>query len=70
MDSGQLVGIIVGIVVVLAIVAVAIFLSRKRKVEANRNKAAEIREKAKADEFTAQGARGEGGTRRGGRQAG
>lgn len=53
MDSGQLVGIIVGIVVVLAIVAVAIFLSRKRKVTANRNKAAEIRENAKADEFTA-----------------
>jgi FtsZ-interacting cell division protein ZipA len=52
-DSGQLVGIIVGIVVVLAIVAVAIFLSRKRKVEANRTKAAEIREQAKADEFTA-----------------
>ena len=52
MDSGQLVGIIVGIIVVLAIVVVAVFLSRKRKVAANR-KAAEIREKAKADEFTA-----------------
>jgi FtsZ-interacting cell division protein ZipA len=52
-DSGQLVGIIVGIVVVLAIVAVAIFLSRKRRVAAKRDKAAEIREKAKADEFTA-----------------
>ncbi|MCU1548383.1 MAG: hypothetical protein JWO29_1334 [Arthrobacter sp.] len=52
-DSGQLIGIIVGIVVVLAIVAVAIFLSRKRKVAADRNRAAEIREKAKADELTA-----------------
>lgn len=53
MDAGQLVGIIVGIIVVLAIIAVAIFLSRKRRVAANRDKAAEIREKAKADEFTA-----------------
>lgn len=53
MDSGQLVGIIVGIIVVLAIVVVAVFLSRKRRVAANREKAAEIREKAKADEFTA-----------------
>jgi FtsZ-interacting cell division protein ZipA len=52
-DSGQLIAIIVGIVVVLAIVAVVIILSRKRKVQANRNKAAEIREQAQADELTA-----------------
>jgi hypothetical protein len=39
--------------VVLAIVAVAIFFSRKRKAEADRNRAGEIREKAKADEITA-----------------
>ena len=52
-DSGQLIGIIVGIVVVLAIVAVAVMISRKRKVAADRNKAAEMREQAKADEFAA-----------------
>jgi FtsZ-interacting cell division protein ZipA len=52
-DAGQLIGIIVGIVVVLAIIAVAIVFSRKRKVDADRNRAAEIREKAKADEITA-----------------
>lgn len=53
MDSGQLVAIIAGIVVVLAIVAVAIILGRKRKAEADRNKAAQIREQAQADEFAA-----------------
>ena len=53
MDSGQLIGIIVGIVVVLAIVAVAVMISRKRKVAADRNRAAEMREQAKADEFAA-----------------
>ena len=55
MDSGQLVGIIVGIVVVLAIIAVAIYLSRKRKTAADRNRAAEMREKAEADQLAAQG---------------
>lgn len=53
MDSGQLVGIIVGIVVVLAIIAVAMYLSRKRKTEADRNRAAEMREKAEADQLAA-----------------
>lgn len=53
MDSGQLVAIIIGIIVVLAVVAVAIILSRKRKVQANRTRAAEIRERAQADEFSA-----------------
>jgi FtsZ-interacting cell division protein ZipA len=52
-DSGQLVGIIVGIVVVLAIVAVAIYLSRKRKTAADRNRAAEMREKAETDQLAA-----------------
>jgi FtsZ-interacting cell division protein ZipA len=52
-DSGQLVGIIVGIVVVLAIIAVAMYLSRKRKTEADRNRAAEMREKAEADQLAA-----------------
>ena len=55
MDSGQLIGIIVGIVVVLAIVAVAVMVSRKRKVAADRNRAAEMREQAKADEFRGAG---------------
>lgn len=53
MDSGQLVGIIVGVVVVLAIVAVAIYFSRKRKTAADRNRAAEMREKAEADQLAA-----------------
>ena len=52
-DSGQLIGIIIGIVVVLAIVAVAVMVSRKRKVAADRNRAAEMREQAKADELAA-----------------
>jgi FtsZ-interacting cell division protein ZipA len=52
-DSGQLIGIIVGVIVVLAIIAVAVVLSRKRKGEANRNKAVEMREQAKADELGA-----------------
>lgn len=52
MDSGQLIAIIVGVVVVLAIVAAAIILSRKRKAVVNRNKAAELREQARAEEFT------------------
>jgi FtsZ-interacting cell division protein ZipA len=52
-DSGQLVWIIVGIVVVLAIVAVVINLSRKRKTVADRNRAAEMREKAEADQLAA-----------------
>lgn len=53
MDSGQLVGIIVGIVVVLAIVAVAIYFGRRRKTEADRNRAAEMRERAEADQLAA-----------------
>lgn len=53
MDSGQLVWIIVGIVVVLAIVAVAVNISRKRKTEADRHRAAEMREKAEADQLAA-----------------
>lgn len=53
MDSGQLVGIIVGIVVVLAIVAVAIYFGRKRKTDADRNRAAEMRERAEADQLAA-----------------
>ena len=53
MDSGQLVGIIVGIVVVLAIIAVALYFSRKRKTDADRNRAAEMREKAEADQLAA-----------------
>ncbi|WP_427133944.1 hypothetical protein [Pseudarthrobacter sp. S9] len=53
MDSGQLIGIIVGIVVVLAILVVAIMFNRKRKVAADRSRAAEMREQAKADEFGA-----------------
>jgi FtsZ-interacting cell division protein ZipA len=52
-DSGQLIGIIIGVIVVLAIIAVAVVLSRKRKVEGNRNKAVEMREQAKADELGA-----------------
>ena len=53
MDSGQLTGLIIGVVVVIAIAVVATMLSRKRKVEANRHKAAEIREQAKTDEIGA-----------------
>ncbi|CAI3792528.1 hypothetical protein [Pseudarthrobacter sp. MM222] len=53
MDSGQLIGIIIGVIVVLAIIAVAVVLSRKRKVDANRNRAVEMREQAKADELGA-----------------
>lgn len=53
MDSGQLVGIIVGVVVVLAIVAGAMYFSRKRKTDADRNRAAEMREKAEADQLAA-----------------
>ncbi|MGY2743769.1 hypothetical protein [Arthrobacter sp. UYCu723] len=53
MDSGQLIGIIVGVIVVLAIIAVAVMLNRKRKVEANRSRAVEMREQAKTDEIGA-----------------
>lgn len=53
MDSGQLIGLIVGIVVVLGIVAVGIFLARRRKVDADRSRAAEMRDQAKAEEFNA-----------------
>jgi FtsZ-interacting cell division protein ZipA len=52
-DSGQLIGIIIGVIVVLAIIAVAVVLSRKRKVDANRNRAGEMREQAKSDELGA-----------------
>ncbi|QYF88529.1 hypothetical protein [Arthrobacter sp. PAMC25284] len=53
MDAAQVIGLIVGVVVVLAIAAVAVLLSRKRRVAADRTKAAEMREKAEADEFSA-----------------
>lgn len=53
MDSGQLIGIIIGVVVVLAIAAVAILFSRRRKVAEDRNKAVEMREQARADELGA-----------------
>lgn len=53
MDSGQLIGIIIGVVVVIAIVVVVTMVSRKRKVEANRNKAVEMREQAKTEEIGA-----------------
>jgi FtsZ-interacting cell division protein ZipA len=52
-DSGQLIGIIVGVVVVIAIVVVAVMLNRRRKVEADRNKAVEMREQAKSEEIGA-----------------
>jgi FtsZ-interacting cell division protein ZipA len=52
-DSGQLVWIIIGVVVVLAIIAAAVYFNRKRKVDADRNRAAEMREKAKTDELGA-----------------
>ena len=52
-DSGQLIGLIIGVVVVIVIVVVATMLSRKRKVEANRHEAAEIREQARTDEIGA-----------------
>jgi FtsZ-interacting cell division protein ZipA len=52
-DSGQLVGIIIGIIVVAAIIAAVLFFNRKRKADADRNRAAEMREKAKADELGA-----------------
>lgn len=53
MDSGQLIGIIIGAVVVIAIVVVVTMVSRKRKVEANRNKAVEMREHAKTEQIGA-----------------
>ena len=52
-DSGQLIGLIIGVVVVIAIVVVVTMLSRKRKVEANRNKAVEMREQAKTEQIGA-----------------
>jgi len=52
-DSGQLIGIIIGVVVVIAIVVAVTMFSRKRKVEANRNKAVEMREQAKTEEIGA-----------------
>ena len=52
-DSGQLIGIIIGVVVVLAIIVVATMLSRKRRVEANRTKAVEMREQAKTEQIGA-----------------
>ncbi|MEC5181191.1 hypothetical protein [Arthrobacter sp. CG_A4] len=53
MDSGQLIGIIVGVVVVLAIVAVAVMFGRRRKMAEDRNRAVEMREHARADELGA-----------------
>ena len=44
LDSGQLIGIIVGIVVVLAIVAVAVLFGRRRKMAEDRNRAVDMRE--------------------------
>jgi len=52
-DSGQLIWIIIGVIVVLAIIAVVVMLGRRRKVDANRNRAVEMREQAKADELGA-----------------
>jgi FtsZ-interacting cell division protein ZipA len=52
-DSGQLIWIIIGVIVVLAIIAVVVVLGRRRKVDANRNRAVEMREQAKADELGA-----------------
>lgn len=52
-DSGQLIGIIIGVVVVIAIVVAVTMVSRKRKVEANRSKAVEMREQAKTEEIGA-----------------
>ncbi|MEC5191957.1 FtsZ-interacting cell division protein ZipA [Arthrobacter sp. MP_M7] len=52
-DSGQLIGLIIGIVVVLAIVIVAIMLGRKRKAAANRTKAVEMRDQARTEEIGA-----------------
>jgi len=52
-DSGQLIGIIIAIIVVLAILAAAVVLGRKRKEGANRNRAVEMREQAKAEELGA-----------------
>lgn len=53
MDSGQLIGLIIGVVVVIAVIVVVAMLSRKRKAEANRNKAGELREQAKTEEIGA-----------------
>ncbi|GAP56345.1 hypothetical protein AHiyo6_29100 [Arthrobacter sp. Hiyo6] len=53
MNSGQIVGIIIGVVVVLAIIAAVVYLNRKRKVAADRNRAFEMREEAKAAELGA-----------------
>ena len=52
MDSGQLIWIVV-IVVALVIVGLVVFLGRKRKLNADRHRAGEIRKQAETDELGA-----------------
>lgn len=53
MDSGQLVWIIIVIVVALAIVGLVVFFGRKRKLNADRSRAVEMRQQAETDELGA-----------------
>ena len=54
MDSGQLVWIIVVVIVVaLAVVGLVVFFGRKRKLNADRRQAVEMRQQAETDELGA-----------------
>jgi flagellar biosynthesis/type III secretory pathway M-ring protein FliF/YscJ len=52
-NSGQLVWIVVVIVVALVIVGLVVFSGRKRKLKADRRRAAEMRQQAETDELGA-----------------
>ena len=53
MDTGQLVWIIVAIVVILAVLAVVLYFSRKRTLDQHREQAAELRQNAQENELGA-----------------
>jgi uncharacterized protein HemX len=53
MDTGQLVWIIVAIVILLALLAVVLYFGRKRTLDAQRNQAAELRQKAEEERLGA-----------------
>ncbi len=53
MNAATTIGILVVIVIVIAIVVVVLFVGRRRRLEANRVKATEIRKSAQDDAFAA-----------------
>ena len=64
MDTGQLIWLIVAIVILLAVLAVVLYFSRKRTLDAHRSQAAELRQKAQEDQLAARESEAEANARR------